>query len=93
MLIGADYYESDEERAAILAAGGVPLGVGDGSSIENAIVDKNARIGRGVRISNKARAGARARCALRLLTARSGPQGLARAPGSEPSPRTAPTSL
>lgn len=53
MLIGADYYESDEERAAILAAGGVPLGVGDGSTVENAIVDKNARIGRGVRIVNK----------------------------------------
>lgn len=54
MLIGADYYESDEERAAILRAGGVPLGVGDGSSVENCIVDKNARIGKGVVIANRA---------------------------------------
>lgn len=54
MLIGADYYESDDERAAILRAGGVPLGVGDGSSVENCIVDKNARIGKGVVIANRA---------------------------------------
>jgi len=33
--------------------GGVPLGVGDGTTIENAIVDKNARIGRGCVITNK----------------------------------------
>ena len=34
------------------APGSPPVGVGEGSHIENAIVDKNARIGRGVRISN-----------------------------------------
>ena len=31
-----------------------PIGIGDDTVIENAIVDKNARIGRGVRIMNKA---------------------------------------
>jgi glucose-1-phosphate adenylyltransferase len=33
--------------------GAPPIGIGEGSLIENAIVDKNARIGRNVRIGNK----------------------------------------
>jgi len=33
-------------------AGSPPVGIGDGSVIENAIIDKNARIGRNVRIVN-----------------------------------------
>jgi glucose-1-phosphate adenylyltransferase len=53
LIIGADYYESDEEREAVLKAGGVPLGIGENSHIENTIADKNARIGRNVHISNK----------------------------------------
>ncbi len=53
MLAGADYYESDHLKAAALAAGSVPLGVGAGTTIEGAIVDKNARIGSGVVIMNK----------------------------------------
>ena len=44
-VMGADYYESDEQRAAALASGGVPVGIGAGSTISNAIVDKNARVG------------------------------------------------
>jgi len=32
-----------------------PVGIGEGSEIENAIIDKNARIGRGVRIVNAER--------------------------------------
>jgi glucose-1-phosphate adenylyltransferase len=32
--------------------GAPPVGIGDGSEIHNAIIDKNARIGRGVRIVN-----------------------------------------
>jgi hypothetical protein len=52
MVIGADYYESDEQRAAVIAAGGVPLGIGENSVIENCIVDKNARIGKNVVIRN-----------------------------------------
>jgi glucose-1-phosphate adenylyltransferase len=46
MIMGADYYESAEQRAAVLAAGGVPLGIGEGSIISNAIIDKNARVGK-----------------------------------------------
>jgi glucose-1-phosphate adenylyltransferase len=33
--------------------GAPPVGIGEGSEISNAIVDKNARIGRGVRICNE----------------------------------------
>lgn len=43
--MGADYYESDEQRAALLASGGVPVGIGANSVITNAIIDKNARVG------------------------------------------------
>ncbi len=46
MLMGADYYESDEVRAKLLAEGRVPIGIGDGSTIQNCIVDKNSRIGK-----------------------------------------------
>lgn len=53
MIIGADYYESDEQRKKVLAAGGVPLGIGAGTTIKNCIVDKNARIGKNVTIENK----------------------------------------
>jgi glucose-1-phosphate adenylyltransferase len=53
MIMGADYYESDEERAAIIAKGGVPMGLGDGTVVRNAIIDKNARIGKNVTICNK----------------------------------------
>jgi glucose-1-phosphate adenylyltransferase len=34
--------------------GAPPVGIGEGSEVRNAIVDKNARIGRGVRILNEA---------------------------------------
>ncbi|GLC41372.1 Glucose-1-phosphate adenylyltransferase [Pleodorina starrii] len=53
LIMGADYYESDEQRAALLAAGGVPVGIGANSIISNAIIDKNARVGKNVRILNK----------------------------------------
>lgn len=53
LLIGADYYESDEERAAIVAGGGVPMGIGANSHIENTIIDKNARVGHGSTIANR----------------------------------------
>jgi glucose-1-phosphate adenylyltransferase len=35
-------------------AGSPPIGIGEGSLVEDAIIDKNARIGRGVRIVNEA---------------------------------------
>jgi glucose-1-phosphate adenylyltransferase len=42
-----------EERTADTAAGIPPIGIGANSHIRNAIVDKNARIGRNVKIINK----------------------------------------
>jgi glucose-1-phosphate adenylyltransferase len=53
LLMGADYYESPAERLKNLECGRVPLGVGANTTIQRAIVDKNARIGRNVRIVNQ----------------------------------------
>ncbi len=54
LLIGADQYETLDEMKAAEGRGVPPIGIGADTVIENAIVDKNARIGRGVRITNKA---------------------------------------
>jgi glucose-1-phosphate adenylyltransferase len=54
LVLGADYYETVDEIARAVARGVPPLGIGSDSVIERAIVDKNARIGRGVRIVNEA---------------------------------------
>jgi glucose-1-phosphate adenylyltransferase len=53
ILMGVDYYQSEKERAESIAAGRPPLGIGEGSLIETAIIDKNAAIGRNVRIANE----------------------------------------
>jgi glucose-1-phosphate adenylyltransferase len=53
VLMGADYYETPETIAAHRSNGNPPLGVGEGSHIEGAIIDKNVRIGRNVRIINE----------------------------------------
>ena len=47
LVMGADPYPPEG------AAGVPPIGVGEGTLIEGAIIDKNARIGRNVRILNK----------------------------------------
>lgn len=52
VMLGADYYETDAERAALLAQGKVPVGVGDNSKLRNCIIDKNARIGKNVVLAN-----------------------------------------
>ncbi len=52
LVLGADYYESLEEIDRAQAKGLPPVGIGQESVIERAIVDKNARVGRGVRIVN-----------------------------------------
>jgi glucose-1-phosphate adenylyltransferase len=52
MVMGADFYETDPEAAALLAEGKVPLGVGENTKLRNCIVDKNARIGSNVVITN-----------------------------------------
>ena len=52
ILMGDDFYELPHEAAVASAAGIPPLGVGAESHIENAIVDKNCRIGCNVRLIN-----------------------------------------
>ena len=53
LLMGSDYYESANESIQHLTRGKVPVGIGEGTVIKQAIVDKNARIGRNVKIVNK----------------------------------------
>jgi glucose-1-phosphate adenylyltransferase len=53
LVLGADYYESLEEIDRAHAKGLPPVGIGGDSVIERAIIDKNARVGRGVRIVNE----------------------------------------
>ncbi|WP_448564435.1 glucose-1-phosphate adenylyltransferase [Trichothermofontia sp.] len=53
LLLGADFYEHYAERQRSLAERKVPIGIGSGSVVRRAIVDKNARIGSNVRIINK----------------------------------------
>jgi glucose-1-phosphate adenylyltransferase len=57
LILGADYYETLEEIDRAQAKGLPPLGIGPECVIERAIVDKNARVGRGVRIVNQTGAG------------------------------------
>ena len=47
VLMGADYYETDEQLAANLKLGRPHLGVGRNCRVKGAIIDKNARIGDG----------------------------------------------
>lgn len=47
IMMGADFYETPERRAQ---SEGPPIGIGDGSVVEGAIIDKNVRIGKNVRI-------------------------------------------
>jgi glucose-1-phosphate adenylyltransferase len=53
-VFGADEFELESDRRAELAAGEVPLGIGAGSVLRRAVVDRNARVGRGVRLVNAA---------------------------------------
>lgn len=50
VLMGTDYYESNEEKAENARLGRPDVGIGRGSQIERAIIDKNARIGTNVSI-------------------------------------------
>ncbi len=54
VIMGNDYYETPEGLAAGTFADVPPIGIGDGSVVEGAIVDKNCRIGPGVQIINHA---------------------------------------
>jgi glucose-1-phosphate adenylyltransferase len=53
VMMGADYYESLEERAEDAKRGRCQVGIGRNCVIRNAILDKNVRIGSGVRILNE----------------------------------------
>jgi len=46
--MGADWYQTEDDQAANRAQGIPDIGIGAGSLIERAIIDKNARIGCGV---------------------------------------------
>ena len=50
ILMGADYYETEADRVENNRRGRPAIGIGEGTVIEGAIIDKNARIGRNVRI-------------------------------------------
>src|SRR5712692_1723734 len=53
-MMGADYYQTLEDMQ-VDRAGGTPwIGIGEGSIIRRAIVDKNARIGANARLLNEA---------------------------------------
>ncbi len=45
VMMGADYYETDEQLAANIAQGNPHLGLGRNCFVKHAIIDKNARIG------------------------------------------------
>jgi len=51
VILGSDYYESAESIATAEKAGRPHMGIGSNCKIENAIIDKNARIGNDVTIS------------------------------------------
>jgi glucose-1-phosphate adenylyltransferase len=50
VMMGADHYETDEQRAENRRLARPDIGIGNGSVIESAILDKKARIGRNVHI-------------------------------------------
>ena len=54
-LMGADYYQTFEEMRDDLLANKPRVGIGEGTTINRAIVDKNARIGSNVRLTNEAK--------------------------------------
>ena len=51
-VMGADIYEDDEAIAGSYEGGIPPIGI-EGTTIERAIIDKDARLGRNVRIVNE----------------------------------------
>jgi glucose-1-phosphate adenylyltransferase len=51
-IMGNDYYETEEDHRLHDLQKIPDIGIGDGTTIENAIVDKNVRIGKNVVIKN-----------------------------------------
>ena len=52
IIMGNDFIEGSDEAGQYGGRGLPPLGIGAGAQIENAIIDKNCRIGRDVRVIN-----------------------------------------
>lgn len=52
IIMGADFFETEADREQNRALGRPDVGIGRGSVIQNAIIDKNARIGENVQIRN-----------------------------------------
>lgn len=53
LLMGSDYYQRYEKRQESIRNGKPPIGIGEGTTIRRAIIDKNAHIGKNVMIINK----------------------------------------
>ncbi len=53
ILMGCDHYESTAEKAANRKRGEPDVGVGEGTVVHDAIIDKQCRIGKNVRIVNQ----------------------------------------
>jgi glucose-1-phosphate adenylyltransferase len=53
-MMGADFYQTFDEMRNDLSIGVPRVGIGEGTVINHAIIDKNARIGKDVRLLNEA---------------------------------------
>src|SRR6185503_4922533 len=53
-MMGADYYQTFEDMRGDLSKGLPRVGIGEGTTIKRAIIDKNARIGKNARLLNEA---------------------------------------
>jgi len=53
IIMGADYFETDEEVDEQRRRGIPPIGIGENTEIEHAIIDKDCHIGKGVIIVNR----------------------------------------
>jgi glucose-1-phosphate adenylyltransferase len=53
-MMGADFYQTFEEMRSDLAKGLPRVGIGEGTVVRHAIIDKNARIGKNARLLNEA---------------------------------------
>ncbi len=53
IIMGADFLETNKEIEELKSKNDVPIGIGTGSLIDGAILDKNCRIGRHVQIFNR----------------------------------------
>jgi glucose-1-phosphate adenylyltransferase len=53
-MMGADYYQTFEEMRSDLSKGLPRVGIGEGTVVKRAIIDKNTRIGKNARLLNEA---------------------------------------